>query len=329
MIGDFVKNNITTFITMNFLTEERSEIEIAITSLKMYRIRKEDLMNVILVNDNKRNAMLFQPVNYKETSVTDPITLKLLQSIHTLFPKLLFTIRYYGYQGIIISKKDYSDEHIDSERMGKILDYPCYEGFDELSDDSEKTVVNVYVHYKTLSGSENKTQLFANVANEVTDEQKAEFDAFIPAFMETLIKDDYMTLLNKVCNIQNIEKIQIDYQMIITIQSIIDGLIAGKEPSEIEKEEIHNILYNTVLSENFQLYFIYNFEYDNPIHIGILLQILMWENKNPLSVFYPLYRYPQQSEMVDAVASELEQSMIQTLQLTKKRGSTGNEQREL
>lgn len=314
---------------MNFLTEERSETEIAIASLKMYRINKEDLMNIILVNDNKRNAMLFQPVNYKETSIADPITLKLLQSIHTLFPKLLFTYRYHGYQGIIISKKDYSDENIDSERMGKILDYPCYEGFDEISDDSENTVVNVYVHYTTPSGFENKTQLFANVANEVTDEQKAEFDALVPAYMETLTQSENATLLNKVCRIQHIEKIQIDYQKTITIQSIIDGLIAGREPSETEKNEILNIIYNTVLSENFQLYFIHNFEYDNPIHIGILLQILMWENKNPLSVFYPLYRYPQQSEMVDAVASELEQSMIRTLQLTKKRGSTGNEQREL
>ena len=58
---------------------------------------------------------------------------------------------------------------------------------------------------------------------------------------------------------------------------IIDKLIDGSKLDDIDKNKINDMLQNTILQN-------YNFQYDNPIHRGMLLTILVnYDNNYELS----------------------------------------------
>jgi hypothetical protein len=58
-------------------------------------------------------------------------------------------------------------------------------------------------------------------------------------------------------------------------------------------------------------------EYNNPIHKGILLDLLLKDKYDVLSPFYPLQEYPEQKREVDKITIELENALIDILDKTK------------
>ena len=66
-----------------------------------------------------------------------------------------------------------------------------------------------------------------------------------------------------------------------------------------------------------QFYFLDNFQYNNPIHIGILLELLLKDKHNTLSPFFPLQNYPKQSKEVDEIIEAWEKGLLHILDKTE------------
>ncbi len=66
-----------------------------------------------------------------------------------------------------------------------------------------------------------------------------------------------------------------------------------------------------------QLYFLEKFQYNNPIHKGILLSLLVNEVNDILSPFTPLQNYPEQKENVYKIIEAWEKELIDVLERTK------------
>ena len=65
----------------------------------------------------------------------------------------------------------------------------------------------------------------------------------------------------------------------------------------------------------------YEIQYNNPIHKGILLDLLLKEKYDVLSPFYPIQKYPEQKKEVDKITIELENALIDILDKTKTKTS--------
>jgi len=270
-------------------------------------IRIENLLNCILVNENVRPAMLLQPVNYHETSGKDPVTKSILHAIKKQFPELLFTEDYETYQGIIISKTEYHGQDISLERMGQILGYPCYQDFEHI--DPAKNSYSMRVVAKEKNGM--PIELFANVCKD-TKKIKV-FKQFARKAQSVLNREEYKKMLNGI----EIVKVDVDVDVTIPVQALIDKLIKNKRLNKNEIDRIDNILYNFGFSEEKQLYFSQNFQYTNPLHRGILLDLLIKEKNDILSPFFPLYKYPEQQKKVDEIIAALEKDIVDVLEKTK------------
>ena len=87
-----------------------------------------------------------------------------------------------------------------------------------------------------------------------------------------------------------------------------------KKLSDEEIKVITNVFYNMGFSDKLLEYKI---QYNNPIHKGILLDLLLKEKYDVLSPFYPLQKYPEQKKEVDKITIELENALIDILDKTK------------
>lgn len=270
-------------------------------------IKIENLLNCILVNENIRPAMLLQPVNYHETSGKDPITKSILHAIKTQFPELVFTEDYERYQGIIISKTEYHGQEISLERMGQILGYPCYQDFEYI--DPNKSSYSIRVVAKEKNGM--PIELFANVCKDTT--KMKVFKQFAKKAQLVLKQEEYKRVLNGI----DIVKVDVNVDVTIPVQALIDKLIKNKKLNQNEIDRIDNILYNFGFSEETQYYFSRNFQYNNPIHRGILLDLLVKDKNDVLSPFFPLYKYPEQQKKVDEIIAALEKDVVDVLEKTK------------
>lgn len=270
------------------------------------KIGINNTLNAILVNEGVRPAMLVQPADYDEATGKDPTTKSIVQEIKTYFPSLQLSEDYQTYQGVIISKNNYNGQDISLERMGEILGYPCYKDFDNINPENMSYAIDVMVEEKN-----NTIQLFSNICSNHNNIDK--FNDIADKANIAFHKEEYKNILNEI----KINKVYIKIQKIIPTQVIIDHLIENipLDPDEINK--IHNILLNYGFSDNIKTFFVNNFQYSNPIHKGILLDLLIKEKYDVLSPFYPLRQYPQQQKEVDEITHDLEKHLMYILEKTK------------
>ena len=55
-------------------------------------------------------------------------------------------------------------------------------------------------------------------------------------------------------------------------------------------------------------------QYNNPIHRGILLNILINDKNDILSPFYPLYKYPNEKKHVKIISKNLSNDLVSILE---------------
>ena len=270
-------------------------------------IHIENIFNAILVNENIRPAMLVQPIDYNERKGTDKKTLTIVNGIKKLFPNLYLTDNYQHYQGTIISKKKLSldNEFISLEKMGFILGYPCYKNFENFDRNTNLFTLELIVSYNNNIN----IQLFANVCE--NKQQLNKFNLIAQKAFDIFTSEKYKYILKGI----NINKVYVNVENIISTQSVIDKLITNNKITEEEKEKIIDILYNCGFSDNLSEY---DFQYNNNIHKGILLDILLKEKYDILSPFYPLQTYPIQQKEIEKITIQLEKGLIQILNKTKK-----------
>jgi hypothetical protein len=265
------------------------------------------ILNCILVNENVRPAMLVQPADYKETTHKDPITNAIIEGIIKYFPNLILSTDYENYQGVIISKIDYNGKkNISSKEMGKILGYPCYEDFTTIEDDKINYTIDIYV--KTTQY--NQIQILANKCKDETKLEK--FNTLVKKAEKAFAKKEYKEILNGV----EVKEVYVESLPNIPTQTIINKLLSNKNLEQRELEKVQNILFNFGFSMELEFYFMIYFQYNNPIHKGILLELLLKEKHDILSPFYPLQNYPIQSKKVNELIEQWEKGLLIILEKT-------------
>ena len=210
----------------------------------------ENVLNVILVNENVRPAMLLQPANYNEATGKDPKTKSIIEAIKNHFPTLLFSEDYQTYQGVIISKTQYNGQEISLERMGEILGYPCYKDFNTIDPTHISYSINVYVKQKNTNET---VELFSNICKDETNIEK--FKTFAEKAKIALNKKEYHDILNGI----EIDKVDVEIEKIIPTQAIINKLVNNIQLQQDELNKVQNILFNFGFSMELQLYFLEKF----------------------------------------------------------------------
>jgi hypothetical protein len=139
----------------------------------------------------------------------------------------------------------------------------------------------------------------------------------IPLYNE--IKDKIYDVLQKEIyqSRYNVLRVSIEIEEHITTQSIIDKLIEKESLNDKEEYTIMNVLYNLGFNNYHLMSFSYFLQYDNPIHIGILLNILIYSKHNVLEPFFPIQNYPSQDCLVEKIQEELCKTIVNTLKKTK------------
>ena len=275
---------------------------------------KENILNAILVNEGVRPACLVQPADYREATGKDPKTEAILNIIKTKFPDLIFSEDYTIYQGIIVSKEDYNGQEISLTKMGEILGYPCYEDFENLDRDKITYSLHINIIYDKADFS-----LLENVCKDKSNEAK--YNKLAIEIEKALRNPEYSKLLDN----HILEKVEVEISKNIPTIVIINKLINNEDLDNDDKDKIMNILYNIGFSMDTQMFFQDNFQYNNPIHKGILLGLLLNQRNDILSPFYPLQNYPEQSdknlEIVERWEKDLIDIITRTKTLDKKYGS--------
>jgi hypothetical protein len=267
------------------------------------------ILNCILVNENVRPAMLVQPADYKERTHSDPITKSIIEGIKKYFPNFILTSDYENYQGVIVSKIDYhynGNKNIGAKEMGKILGYPCYEDFTTIDINSISYAIEIYVEINQNS----KIQILANKCKDTT--KVAEFNSLASNAKNAFSKKDYSELLNRI----EVKEVYVEISQNIPTQTIINKLLSNETLEQAELDKVQNMLYNFGFSNELQFYFMIYFQYNNPIHKGILLELLLKEKHDILSPFYPLQNYPIQSKKVNELIEQWEKGLLIILEKT-------------
>jgi hypothetical protein len=278
----------------------------------MYVNEKKDLpiciiLNCILVNENVRPAMLVQPADYKEVTHKCPKTKAIIEGIIKYFPNLILSTDYEKYQGVIISKIDYNGKkNISSKEMGKLLGYPCYEDFTTIDADKINYTIDIYV--KTTQY--NQIQILANKCKDET--KLEEFNTLANKAEKAFAKKEYKEILNGL----EVKEVYVESLPNIPTQTIINKLLQNINLDQTELDKIQNILFNFGFSMELEFYFMIYFQYNNPIHKGILLELLLKEKHNILSPFYPLQNYPEQSKKVNEIIEDWEKGLLDILKKT-------------
>ena len=88
-------------------------------------------------------------------------------------------------------------------------------------------------------------------------------------------------------------------------------LLMTEKLSEYDKKEILNLIWNL----GFDKLCVYNFNYSNPFHKGILVTLLTHYENNPLEPFFPLQQWPELDKLTTSKTCKWEYEMIQLLNI--------------
>lgn len=247
------------------------------------------LLNCILVDQNIRPAMMIQPADYGEATGDDPKTKRILASVQQRFPHLKQSSHYEGYQGIIISHENFDGKVISQREMGRILGYPCYEDYYLGSEDIEydqSLCVNLPGHpTKCLMNNvckNNRHQSFMEQMAKKAQQVLQRYPGFeaIHVFVKTQVYVQITMLIDKL--------------LLRTIELNLDDKVSLlNDISNIGS--VHNKPIMTRLESAIQ--------YDNPLHQGILVAILLNVKYNPCGIFYPMQLHEQAKYKMDEVVS--------------------------
>ena len=270
----------------------------------MSKIFTDDiLINLLLIENDVRPAMLIQPADYREATGSDTKTKTILMNIKKEHPTLIHSENYKGdYQGILISKKSFDDEEINLNKMGEILGYPCADDFGKIDQDEISYGIDLIAIYDNGS----QTVIFSNVCknnNSINEFEK--------------IAEKANVLKGQEINRKIVEKVITEIYSIIPTKLIVKKVVQNIKLNNEETDKIINILYNFGFSMELQFIYKDNFQYENDLHKGILLALLLYELNDPISPFTPLQQYPEEDKKFYEITSKWEMGIIELILSTK------------
>ena len=265
------------------------------------------LLNCILVMEDIRPSLMVQPIDYKEVNGKDPKTSKILSKIKELFPELIHSEEYEMYQGVLISKKSYDGrKDIDVHEMGKLLGYPCYQ--DKINKHMRSYTIEVIAYTKIGM----PIQLFANACKD--DSLLKKFKTLAEKATKAFTKHHDLLIREGI----DIHRVSAEIEEFIPSSVVVDKLIKNIKLSENEIFKIGNVFYNF----GFERLTTDMIQFNNEIHKGIVLDLLVRDKNDTLSPFFPLQNYPEKDAEINQITQSWENDIINVLEKTKFRKQT-------
>ena len=263
-------------------------------------------LNCILVMHDVRPAMLIQPQDRQEALGTDPKTKALLDLIQKHFPSLKQSHDYQVYQGVLISKEDFKGRtDITLNEMGRILGYPCYNDFQGESNEIE------YVLRLNAEVSSNTVELFSNICKT---------NRHLPHMKEVAIQAQQV--LRTYPEFKDV-KVLVDMSVTVSKPRLIRKLERRIELTQEDKDSLLLYLgnisaldYDETVAKLTKV-----IQYNNPLHQGLLLGMILHDEYNPLSPFFPLQNHPEMPVCMN-LSNQLVENLLLALTRTRTRGGT-------
>ena len=269
------------------------------------KIGLSEFINCILVDGGVRNAMLIQSADYKERDHSDPITKSKLEAIYEHFPNLIQSNLEYD---TLISKKKYTKNSVNTdEKVGEILGYPCSKDFQYTlhhRNDEITYTMEIVVRF-TNESKLIDTPVITNVCKDTS---------MYPA-MEQLAKDAERVLKNNKIIGSTIESVDVEIYSNIPPTYIIDKILKNVPLNEEEIDSLRGFIYN-IGFPGIELQS-YNYEYNNPIHQGVLITLLSYYKNDPIEPFFPLQNYPEQYKKINVHMENWQNDIIRILEASR------------
>ena len=271
----------------------------------MSKIGLSNYLNCILVMHDVRPAMLIQPQDLGEATGEDPKTKALLASIRKQFPTLKQSHDYKEYEGILISKEEFNGRtDITSVEMGRILGYPCYEDAQGATRDIEYTL-----RLKATVLSES-VELVVNVCKskqhlprmeEMATQAQRVFRTY-PEFKDAKVIVDLSVTVSEARLIGKLES-----RSVLTQEDKESILLCLGNISALDYDETVKRLSKVI-------------QYNNPVHQGLLLGMVLQSKYNPMIPFFPLQNHPELPLCMN-LSNQLIENLLLALTRTRIRGT--------
>jgi hypothetical protein len=259
----------------------------------------EEFMNAFLIQNDVREAFLFQTIDFNENSPDEPNSRKRLAMIKAEFPQLIHTPME---QGVLISKRAISEsEYSTNEALAKILGFPC----SLVPGSSYSYSIDVVFNGQQI-------QLFAFLCPDDRSQQAE------------LLTSKIKTALSKIGNID----VKLRARRIISISDITTKLEKGVALNDEETYEMINYCENLGFSSSFTRLFKERYDGSNPIHTGMVISLLNLYGNNPLEAFYPLQDNTNEVQFVNKKLKYLERSILKSLENSSKVKVVGSRRRK-
>ena len=259
-----------------------------------------------IINNGTRKAWLIQDIDYSSEDMA--IVLDYIKTNYSCLVVEYYIGNYYISKDILDIAKKQSTMNKDQFDcyLGKILGYTC-------KLEKIRYTYDIVCSMGSIYGT-NKYNLFSFGCSCVDDKCSSN--------VKRLVEDISKTL----SNIVDFRKYNIEVNYIreytYSTSSLIDALISRPTKiSEAEKWEIKNYLYNLCFTEDLHVAAMnLIFQYENPVHIGILIGLLLNYENSLLEPFCPLQKgiLKDSLDQIDQVTKKWEESIIDKLQRTMK-----------
>ena len=259
-----------------------------------------NLINLILVKERVRPAFLLQPQDKGNENIR-----KIINAIKDYFPELIHSNDYSIYQGIIISYEDFNGKEISLNEMGRILGYPCHEDYEEIDHINDDTYTAEII-IKMESGDD--VSLINNKC--LNESKKPTFQRISNKIKDVLQKEEYTEILQG-----RVIDVIVNFEDNRSINIVIEKLINNKNLNEIDIDMITEILYNLGFEDNTEME--NNFQYNNLIHRGIILGLLIYFKNDLLRPFYPLQSHSAEYPEVIKETEDWQEELTETIKNTK------------
>lgn len=266
-----------------------------------------ELLNCILVNKDVRPAMLIQPADYEEATYKDPKTAAKLIAIKKQFPDLIQSTVDGG--EVIISKRKIDPEIIEKNgTMGEILGYPCHADYQYTLDNKDSLKVGIDIIAKLKPGFDTDT---AQIIGYMCKDERvfAESKVFAKRCAEVLKGDPLGSLV--------INSVSAEKDVIMPIKYLINKLKRGEALPTLEKDEIINHIWNLGFPGGMGDKIVaINYQFENPIHRGMLISLLTLCDNNQMEPFWPL-QYRKEKTEVDKISINWARELIRLFRETE------------
>ena len=237
---------------------------------------KEYIQCVIVLN-KLREAYLFQTVEFGEFDDQCAVSREKLSAMKYYFPTLTYTKCDIG---TLISLEQYPIDYI-HENIWKLLNFPC-----------------------DLKKEKQYQQYICDIKVSCHDKSNFHLINFICYENDHIVQG--LTFSQKLNEILTHDFILVKFIKTITFHSethfcemyYVNLLSSGNPLNEFDKLAICNFLYNILCyTEELEFCMKNYFQYNNPIHRGILISLLVYSNNPPISPFYPLQNSKHHKEI--------------------------------